>query len=52
MVLTFTLHGSHFGPAIPIGWPNRWLMRSYARWLIAAASTRGRRIGAGESDQV
>lgn len=37
MALTFAVHDGRFGPAVPIGWPNRLLMVSYSGWLVAAA---------------
>jgi hypothetical protein len=37
--------GKDLGPDVPIGWPNRILIVSYALWLLAVGTLAARRAG-------
>lgn len=42
MVIGLSRNGGKFGPAVPIGWPNRLLVLSYCAWLMLVAWAAGR----------
>ena len=35
--ISFRTHKGAFGPEIPIGWPNRFMLGTYVMWLMAVS---------------
>lgn len=42
IAVTLPRNGGKFGPSVPVGWPNRFLVVTYCVWLIAVARGAGR----------